>query len=211
MSSRFARRDFTLLAWTLGLACLFLVATRPESAPIVACLILSASAYTWRTSSWRQRWLLLLVGAVPGALVVVAQTLANKLLTGETAAAGALVKLEAYDSRLSAAQVWDAWKFHLEYQILRVTDYHMSDSALRLGKIKLSYGWLPWMFAVVPLFARQTRRIAVVLWLSAALWLCTVSFNASAFSGFAASQCSSSRSSLSHSGAALRSARRAAQ
>lgn len=170
-------RDFGWRASALGGTCALLVATRPESAPLVACLVLSAIAYTWRACSWRQRWLLLVIGALPGALIVAAQTLTNKLLTGETAAAGALVKLEAYDSRLSGAEVWDAWKFHLKYQILRVTEYHMSDSALELGNVRLSYGWLAWLFALVPLFVAKTRRVAVVLWASAALWLFTVSFN----------------------------------
>src|SRR5690606_22716790 len=169
--------EFGLRVSALGGTCALLVATRPESAPLVACLVLSALAHTWRDYSWRQRWLLLSIGALPGALIVVGQTLTNKLLTGETAAAGALVKLEAYDSRLSAAEVWDAWKFHLEYQILRVTEYHMSDGALQFGRVRLSYGWLPWLFALVPLFVAKTRRVAVVLWASAALWLFTVSFN----------------------------------
>lgn len=170
-------QQVTARSWLLGIACLFLVASRPESAPIVACFVLSALGCTWKHLTWRQRATLLFAGALPGALVVVAQTLANKFFTGETAAAGALVKLEAYDSRLGAAEVWDAWKFHLRYQILRVTEYHMSDSGIPLGGAKLSYGWLPWVFAAVPLFTRQTRRVAVLLWLSAALWLCTVSFN----------------------------------
>lgn len=167
----------TTRVWTLGLGGLFLVATRPESSPIVACFVLSAVLATWRSLTLKQRALLLIVGALPGALVVVGQTLANKWLTGETAAAGALVKLEAYDPHLSPAQVWEAWRFHLQYQILRVTEYHMSDSAISGGGLHISYGWLPWVFAVVPLFAKQTRRLAILLWLSAALWLCTVSFN----------------------------------
>lgn len=169
--------DETWRAAALGLTCLLLVATRPESAPIVACFVLSALACSWRRLNIRQRVQLLAFGSVPGSLVVIAQTWANKVFTGETSAAGALVKLEAYDPRLSSAQIWDAWVFHLKYQILRVTDYHMSDAAMSWGNARVSYGWILWAFAVVPLFSSRTRRVAVLLWASAALWLFTVSFN----------------------------------
>lgn len=161
----------------LGIACMVLVATRPESSPIVACFVLSALSITWKRLTLARRLFVLVVGALPGVLVVVAQTLANRFFTGETAAAGALVKLEAYDPRLTASQVWDAWLFHLKYQVFRVTDYHMSDAAIPLGTAKVSYGWLLWGLAAVPLFFSKTRRSAILLWLSAALWLCTVSFN----------------------------------
>lgn len=161
----------------LGLACALLVGTRPESAPVVACFVLSAVVCTWRRLDFRRRAALFAWGSVPGALIVAGQTWANKALTGETSAAGALVKLEALDPRLTGPQVWDAWLFHLKYQILRVTDYHMSDAALEFGRVHLSYGWLAWVFAAIPLFSARTRRFAALLWLSAALWLFTVSFN----------------------------------
>lgn len=161
----------------LGLACMVFVATRPESAPIVACFVISAVACTWRQFDVKRRLRLFLVGSVPGALVVIAQMSANKILTGETSAAGALVKLEAHDPRLTATQVWDAWVFHLKYQLFRVTDYHMSDSALELGGMRLSYGWIAWVFAAVALFSRRTRRFGILLWVSAALWIFTVAFN----------------------------------
>ncbi len=167
----------TWRATMLGLACLLLVATRPESAPIVACFVLGALGCSWRRLNMRQRAQLFALGSVPGALVVIAQTWANKALTGETSAAGALVKLEAHDPRLSSAQVWDAWLFHLKYQILRVTDYHMSDAGISVGTARVSYGWILWVFAAVPLFSSRTRRLALLLWASAGLWLFTVSFN----------------------------------
>ncbi len=170
-------KTLTRLAALLGAFCTLLVATRPESALVVACFSVSAVVIGWKRCTPRARLLVLFYSALAPALVVIGQTLANKYFTGETAAAGALVKLEAYDSRLNSAQVWDAWKFHLGYQILRVTDYHLSDAAIPLFGAKLSYGWLLWLLAAVPLFVKQTRRTALLLWCSAAAWLFTVSLN----------------------------------
>jgi hypothetical protein len=165
-----------LAAW-LGAFCTLLVATRPEAALVVACFALSSVITTWKHCSNADRLRVLLYIAVAPAVVVVGQTCANKYFTGETAAAGALVKLEAYDPRLNSSQVWDAWLFHLKYQVLRVTDYHLSDATIPLAGSKLSYGWLLWLLSAVPLFVKATRRTAVMLWLSAAAWLFTVSFN----------------------------------
>src|SRR5690606_8697301 len=111
----------------LGAFCTLLVASRPEAALVVACFGLSSVFIVWRRCTPGERVRVLALTACAPALVTVAQTLANKYFTGETAAAGALVKLEAYDPRLNSTQVWDAWLFHLKYQILRVTDYHLSD------------------------------------------------------------------------------------
>lgn len=161
----------------LGAFCTLLVATRPEAALVVACFALSALFIAWSRFTPRARIQALVYSSLAPALVVLSQTLANKYFTGETAAAGALVKLEAYDPRMSAAQVWDAWIFHLKYQILRVTDYHLSDAAAPLFGARLSYGWLLWLLAAVPLFVKRTRRTALLLWCCAAAWLFTVSFN----------------------------------
>lgn len=165
------------LAVWLGGFCTFLVASRPESALVVACFGLSSVFLCWKHCSFLDRARILLFTSVTPALVVVCQTLANKYFTGETAAAGALVKLEAYDPRLNSSQVWDAWLFYLKYQILRVTNYHLSDSAVPLFGVNVSYGWLLWLLAAVPLFVKTHRRTALLLWCSAAAWLFTVSFN----------------------------------
>src|SRR5690606_31479656 len=106
---------------------------------------------SWTQLSWHQRLLLFAVTAIPGALVIAGQALANWYYTGETAAAGALVKLEMNHPHLSKEQVWDAWVFHLKYQVLRVTDYHLSDTAWSVGQVRLSSGWLMWLMALVPL------------------------------------------------------------
>lgn len=164
-------------ALALGLSCAVLVATRPESAPLVACFVLSAVALCWRRTNWVQRVTILTVGALPGAAVVVAQALANRLLTDDWSAAGALVKLELNHPHLSSTQVWDAWLFHLKYQVLRATDYHLSAWSWDAGGISLSAGWLLWLAAGAGLLWPQTRRYAVLLWLQSVLWVATVALN----------------------------------
>lgn len=161
----------------LGLSCAVLVATRPESAPLVACLVLSALFLCWRRSSLFERAQILMLGALPGVFVVVTQAAANRWFTGDWSAAGALVKLELNHPHLSSAQVWDAWLFHLEYQALRATDYHLSALDWKIGETSLSAGWLVWVCAAVALVGRRTRRFAVLLWLSSLVWVATVALN----------------------------------
>ncbi len=153
----------------LGVSCALLVATRPEAAGLVALFALSLGAYSWRSVGTRKALLSVALSSVPGAVVVIGHAVANHFLTGDSTAAGALVKLEVYHPYLTLEQVWDAWKFHLEYQILRVTNYHFS--AL------VGVGWIVWGLAAIPLFFASTRRYALVLWASAACWVLIVAFN----------------------------------
>ena len=151
-------------AWNAALA-----ATRPESAVVVAVLAI-AGAFAWARRSGVKTGLgVLLATALPGALVILLQTLANRFFTGDSTAAGALVKLELHHPHLDATAVWDAWKFHLEYQVLRVTHYHLSDA--------LPFGWIPWVFAGLALIFSSTRRYALVLWASAICWVMVVALN----------------------------------
>jgi len=59
--------------------------------------------------------------------------------------------------------------FHLKYQILRVTQYHFSDTP--------AAGWLAWSLAVAPFFFASTRRAALVLWASLISWMMIVALN----------------------------------
>ena len=110
-------------------------------------------ASTVQVSSGRRGalWTLLLSG-IPGACVLVAHSIANKILTGSSTAAGALVKLEMYHPYMTSQEIWDAWLFHLRYQVLRVTHYHFSDVAWT--------GWIVWLFAASSLLFKQTLRQA---------------------------------------------------
>lgn len=164
MPRRLALPALLLGGWGAALA-----ATRPESVTTVAVLALSAAIAVWRARGLRPATAVLAASAVPGALVLVAHAVANRLLTGDATAAGALVKLELHHPHLSAAQVWDAWKFHVEYQVLRVTHYHLTDSPV--------FGWIPWLLAAAAVAFGSTRRYALVLWASAVLWVLTVALN----------------------------------
>jgi len=156
-------------ALLLGFWCAVLVATRPEAAIIVAVLAVSAGI-SCKDSLGRRRmlWVPVLAGA-PALAIVIAQAVANKLLTGDGTAAGALVKLEMNHPHLSALEAWNAWKFHVEYQVRRVAEYHLSGN--------LVVGYVPFALGAFALVPRETRRWAALLWLSAVLWVLVVALN----------------------------------
>lgn len=153
----------------LGLCGALLVATRPESSAVVALLGTTAAWYVFgKQGTSGAVWTLVLSG-VPGVAVLVGHSLANRVLTGDSTAAGALVKLELHHPHLTGTEVWDSWVFHLKYQVLRVTHYHFSELPW--------LGWAVWLFAALGLAFRSTRRFAALLWISAALWVAIVSLN----------------------------------
>ncbi len=155
------------IAW-LALANTLLVGTRPESAVVVGLFSL---LLLWR---WREQGLAKAAGiavaaGLPAALLLLAQSLANRVLTGESSAAGALVKLEVHHPYLTRTEVLGAWWFHLKYQVLRVTQYHFSDQAV--------FGWIAWIFAALGVAFRATRKSALLLLASATLWVLVVAGN----------------------------------
>ncbi len=163
------RRANRAHALTLGLVGALVVATRPEAAALVALFGVSAAWAVFRASGVRGAlWTLALAGA-PGALVLVGHSIANHVLTGSSTAAGALVKLELHHPYMDRQAVWDAWLFHLRYQVLRVTHYHFTDVPW--------IGWVVWVFAACSVVFRSTRRFGVLLWLSALSWVLTVALN----------------------------------
>ncbi|HEY6081613.1 MAG TPA: hypothetical protein VIW29_22515 [Polyangiaceae bacterium] len=152
----------------LGAAGLLVCATRPEGIGALGVLALTA-LWDFRRRKPAQ---LLVMGAlilIPALCLLVTHAVANKLLTGDSTAAGALVKLEAHHPYLARDQVIEAWWFHFKYQVLRVTQYHFTDVAL--------VGWFAWLIAAYALLARPTRRPAIVLWLSLLSWIGVVAFN----------------------------------
>jgi hypothetical protein len=152
----------------LGLWSALVVATRPEG--LTAVVVLAAGAVAGkRFREWRRT---LSIGALalgPAFAVLLAQSIANKVFTGESTAAGALVKLEAHHPYLDRWQVFESWLFFIKYQALRVTQYHFGDRA--------AYGWLVWALGLAALGFRSTRRAAVILWASAVLWVLMVATN----------------------------------
>lgn len=161
-------------ALVLGLACAVLVGCRPEAAPIVAVLGLWASGLVVKKSRVKKSgvqngvWTVLLIG-VPGALIIVGHMVANKVLTGDSAAAGALAKLEMHHPYLTDKQVWDSWIFYLKYQFLRLSDYHFSAYPV--------IGYLVWPLALLTLAFGKTRRTGILLLTSIVLWMALVALN----------------------------------
>lgn len=153
----------------LGLANGVLVATRPEAFVVVVVFGLSAAWSVRARRGLRAAFVALCLTSGFAALVTVGSAVANRVLTGDWSAAGALVKLELYDPRLTAREVWDAWLFHVRYQIARVTGHHVAEG--------LVLGSLLWVLAALPFFFARTRRLGALLWAQALLWVLVVALN----------------------------------
>jgi len=156
------------LALALGAWGALLTATRPEAAVIVA-LFATTSAWAARRRGAKIAVGVLVLSALPGALVVVASAVANLLLTGETAAAGAIAKLELYHPFLTGLEKVERWWFYFTYQVLRVTQEHLESIP--------AIGWLVWVLALAALFFEETRRRAACLWGCILAWTMTVALN----------------------------------
>lgn len=164
-----ARASLTPALLGLATASFLIAATRPEAASTIAVLGLDAGYRVWRKRGMRSALVTLCAAGGPGALVLIVQAAVNYWYTGDSAAAGAIVKLEMNNPLLTRAQVVDAYWFHLKYQIMRVTEYHFANNSWT--------GWLAWIAAALALVFPTTRRYAVVLWLSLIGWLLTISLN----------------------------------
>lgn len=163
-----SRSELRLRAALLGLCGGLVTATRPEGVVAIGVLALAAALAVRRQGRLRQLEVLAL-GTSFAALVLVSHAIANRVFTGESTAAGALVKLEAHHPYLTGTDVWNAWLFHIKYQLQRVTHYHFGDAP--------HYGWIVWAFAVLALIFRRSRRPAIVLLASAVLWILVVATN----------------------------------
>jgi hypothetical protein len=108
--------------------------------------------------------------AAPAMAILVVQSVANRWLTGEFAASGSIVKLTLYNPFMTAREKLDEYLFLLKYVVFRNTEYHFADA--------MPYGYIVPALAVVPLFFRRSRLIAITLWGSIASWLVVVAANA---------------------------------
>jgi hypothetical protein len=157
-------------AWVgLGMGSFLIAATRPEAVTTIAVLTVFAAQAVFRHRGRNAALATLLIGAAPGATVVLLQAYVNLRLTGDASAAGAIVKLEMNNPLLTREQVVDAYWFHLKYQILRVTQYHFGNNPVT--------GWTVWILAAVSLFPRATRRYGILLFASLSGWMLTVALN----------------------------------
>ncbi len=146
-----------------------IVATRPEAISTIGVLCLALTWHVLKKRGRRPALLALVAAAGPAGCLLVAQAIANRWLTGDFAAAGALVKLELYSPHMPLSEAIKSYFFFLKYQVLRVTDWHFSDVP--------HLGWVVWIFAAIALLPRSTRNWAMLLWASLVGWIATVAFN----------------------------------
>ena len=106
---------------------------------------------------------------LPALLVVVLQSLANRALTGEWSANGALVKLAINNPYLSYDDKIDDYVFNLQYAVLRNVEYHFADVP--------DFGVILPGLAAAAVASPLTRRMAVLLMGQATSWLVVVALN----------------------------------
>lgn len=119
-------------------------------------------------------WLVLVAMGAPGAIALVAQSIANRVFTGEWAAAGAIAKLALNHPYMTAAEKWAEYKDLLVYVVLRNTHHHFADLD---AAHPVPWGWLVPITALLPLLSREVRGIAIALWAQVVGWLLMVSLN----------------------------------
>ncbi|EYF03794.1 Hypothetical protein CAP_5224 [Chondromyces apiculatus DSM 436] len=167
-------RVLRALGWRAGVAGALLYATRPESVVCIATLGMFAALAVMRArgglrAGGRAAGATLLRVGIPGALAVVAQSIANRAFTGEWSANGAIAKLALNNPYMTATEKWDTYLFLLKYVIVRNTEHHFADAQ--------PWGWIIPMLALVPLASRATRRFALLLWAQIVGWLLLVALN----------------------------------
>jgi hypothetical protein len=178
-------------AWLLGLAGALMVTTRPEAAFTIA-IFGFAAAHRHR----RRRPLALLTGvaALP-LLLLFAQAVANKALTGEWSANGAIVKLALNNPYMTGEDKFKDWFGNAQYASLRNLDYHFADIRGEISGDLVPDAWPAWnpvvylcrtwwwagviplAVATLPLIFPRTRRIALVLWGQVIAWIGLVALN----------------------------------
>ncbi|HEY8076823.1 MAG TPA: hypothetical protein VIF62_22005 [Labilithrix sp.] len=189
-------------AWLLGLAGALLVTTRPEAAATIAIFGGAAAWAHARASRWRGFGVLFGAGA-PSVVALAIQSAANKALTGEWSANGAIVKLALNNPYMTAADKWDDWLGNVRYAVTRNLDYHFAHiegenmsaaldhepfaHALDAIGLRGAYEYLartawwagvvPLALATLPLLFPRTRRLAAIVWAQIVAWFVIVSLN----------------------------------
>ena len=184
-------------AWWLGMAGALLVTTRPEASATIGIFGLATAHAHRREGARRIIGLLVRIG-LPATFALTLQAAANKALTGEWSANGAIVKLALNNPYMTSAEKLDDYVGNVKYAALRNLDYHFAHiegetmSAL-LPSLPASWGemsflvylartawWagiVPLALGVLPLAFARTRRIALVLWSQIVAWVAIVALN----------------------------------
>jgi len=156
-------------AWLFGGAALVLVLTRPEAVTTVGIFAIASTLTIAKRDGWSFAIGIFLRCVVPAALLVVVQALANRALTGEFSASGAIVKLAVNSPFLTPDEKLADYIFNLKYSILRNTEYHFTDVPV--------FGMLVPALALGAIAVKETRRSGLILWGQIAGWLLLTAFN----------------------------------
>lgn len=193
-ATRAPSRTVTRHAWLLGAAGALMCVTRPEAALTIAVFGLFA-AHAHRRRGLRRMFGLSLRAGVPSALLLFCQAVANKVLTGEWSANGAVVKLAINNPYMTRDEKLADWVFNVKYAVTRNLDYHFAhiegehasawippswspqNPLVYLAKTAWWAGVVPLALALLPLCFARTRRIALVVWLQIVGWVVIVAFN----------------------------------
>lgn len=167
--------------WALGLSGALLVATRPEAAFTIAVFGAAAASRFLRWGR-REAFFVLVRAGAPAVAALALQAIANRVLTGEWSANGAIVKLAINNPFMTGEEKLADWIFNARYAVLRNLDYHFAEvTGDHLGEIVAYKAWwagvVPFALALLPLCFGRTRRIAIVLWLQIAGWIAIVALN----------------------------------
>lgn len=156
----------------VGAASSLLVVTRPESAVCAAAFGLFGTWYGWREGFVRSpRHIvstLVRAGAAPVGMLAL-QAVANRLLTGEFAANGAVAKLVLYQPYMGTRERIDKYVELLAYVVPRLVEHHFADAR--------GWGYLVPALGVIPLGSRRLRPVAVLLWIQVIGWILLISLN----------------------------------
>ncbi len=152
----------------LGAAGVALVVTRPEAASTVAAFAIAAALHP-KPASWRERFFTMLRAGVPAALALGVQAVANKALTGEFSASGAIVKLAVNNPFLSTDEKIADYIQNLRYATFRNLEYHFTDWVF--------VDFLIPVLALLALAVRETRRYAAMIWAQLVSWMLIVALN----------------------------------
>ncbi len=156
-------------SWHLGIAGAVMVLTRPEAASTLAIFAVASALLILKRDGAKKAVALLVRVGAPGACVIVGQAIANRVLTGEWSAAGAIVKLAVNSPFLTPDEKLADWTFNLRYSVLRNTEYHFTDVP--------AFGMLVPALALAAVAVKETRRTGLVLWGQIATWLLLTALN----------------------------------
>lgn len=181
--------------WLVGLACGALFVTRPEAVGTVLVFGLALAAPFFSKRPKIAVGVLLRVG-LPALVLLVAQSVANRVLTGETSANGAIVKLALNNPFMTNEEKLADYRFNLGYAAFRNIEYHFSGPLAPDGLLRNAFsdpfwetpvgralaGETGWgagivLLSLLPLAFPRTRKTALVLWGQVLLWIGLVALN----------------------------------